>query len=385
MSDLLADAGGLREGDEIDGARTFAPPAGEVAIAVDEDVLVIADSETAIEAAIERADAGDGLDEETFEARLGDLSSDAILRASADAQSLFDATGADVAAGIPWVASLDSFGLVADVEADRATMDVLATGSGVGETELPIATGSAGPKLYSDLTSIANADQAQTVSFLANAVRASVPSAAFEEVSGRIADDAGTELPELAAAFGQGVRAETANEETVTRSEVQDREVVAEALRGLHDQVPRLAQLESDGGPAQTAIGLAAALLPALPLAEGYFPEDTKVEPVAGETDLYRMQGPTSEFQEGEEFVFGLIGDLFVSAPSVDKARQIASEEPDAEAELPGSIAGRIQLEQGDLSFEGYDDEGTNVTLSVVDIGIEAAGDTVRLRLQAGL
>ena len=411
--DLLAGIEELEEGEEIDGATVFGPAAPEVpegapepevppgpAIAVDEDALVVAESHSALEAALERAEAGEGLDESTFEERLGELPEDAIVRASADAQVLLDAAGADVATAVPWIGALESFGFTATVGAETANLDVLATSSEVAEEDLPIAAGPEGPNLLADESSIANRDQAQTLRFLLDAIEASVPSAAFDEVAGDLADQVGTELPQLAAAFGGGVRGQRANEEVFSRTEVEDPDAVARALDALKDEVPRLQELSQDPERGELVVGIAAALLPAVPLApDTGFPPGTKVEPVRGEPDLYRLPQPPTPLPAGlgqpavppealeqfepPELVFGLIDDVFVTASSVELARRVAAEEPSEAAALPGAIAGSFPLDAADLELDVG--EGGGVTLTVLELGIEATSKSVRLRLEAGL
>ena len=166
--------------------------------------------------------------------------------------------------------------------------------------------------------------------------------------------------------------------------------------------MPRLQELRQGGGAARYVLELASTLVPALPLStEASFEPGTKVMRVPGEPDLYRMRQPgmldvlppglrrpdlPPEAFEGfapQELVFGLIGDVWVTAPNVRIARQAAAEEPREDPALPGAIAGRAPLEAADFAFEAA--EGGGVTLTVLDLGIEATAESVRLRLEAGL
>lgn len=405
VEELLTGPGELKVIEEVAGATVYGyegeegSPAPQVA--VEGDVVVVAESAAGVAAALERTDAGEGLDEEAFEERLGDLPEDALVRASADAQTLLDAAGADVATSVPWIGALESFGLSASIGEQAASLELLATTSEVSEEELPIAAGSQGPSLLADGISVANLDQAQTIRFLLDAIEASVPSAAFEEVAGDIADQAGTELPELASAFGEGVRGERASGGTFSRTEVSDPGAVAGALSALKDEVPRLQELAQGGGSAEAAAAAALVLIPALPVsADATFEPGTKVEEVPGEADLYRMReqgrrcpgaaGVPEDLREDyceeflpDEFVFGLIGDVFVTAPDLEFARRVAAGEPSEDAGLPGALAGRFPLDASDFSFEGS--EGGGVTVTVLELGIEATTDSMRLRLEAGL
>lgn len=398
-TDLLARVESLEEADGEGGETIYVPAAPEAplefpeadvepapgpALAIEDDVLVIAQTQDAVQDALARSEAGEGLGEETFVERLGDLPDDALLRASADAQVLLDAAGADVATGVPWIAAQESLGLTATVSEEEVSVELLASGGEVSEDQLPIAAGADGPSLYADQESLANLDQSQTIAFLLEAISVSVPSAAFDEVSGRIADEAGADPAALAEAFGSGVRVQNAAGDTLSRSEVNDPEVVSEALRGLHDQVPRLAELQAGGEPASSILGLASALAPALPLPDGYFPEGSKVAAVAGEPDLYRLVGPSQRFAPPpDEYVFGLIGDVFVTGPNLEQARRMAASEPDAEIDLPGAVAGSVPINAGDFDFDAA--EGSNVALTVVELALEATGESLRLRLRAGL
>jgi len=125
-------------------------------------------------------------------------------------------------------------------------------------------------------------------------------------------------------------------------------------------------------------------LVPALPLPdEGYFPAGSKVEPVAGQPDLYRLVGG-GVGPEDSEFFFGLLDGAFVTAPTLEAARTAAGLELTDHEGPPGSVVGRVPLKSSDFSFE-EGSGGPDVLLSTVQIGLETSTTGVRLRLEASL
>jgi hypothetical protein len=76
---VLEEAGWNPAG-EANGATLYTEEQGDDVFAVEDGVFLTAENEAALRSALERRDAGQGLDDDTVEERLADLSSDSFLR-----------------------------------------------------------------------------------------------------------------------------------------------------------------------------------------------------------------------------------------------------------------------------------------------------------------
>lgn len=401
--DVLDDAEGLEPDEDIDGATAYRPapptlppgvPESSVQpegpeVAVDDDVVVAAGSRVALEEAIHQHDAGDRLTEDEFVGRLADLPRDGLVRATGNVPGALGALGAEAAGSVPWIDSLESFGVVASLGERSLTVDATLNGRDVDESELPVAAGPDSPPVARERPSVANRDQSQSIEFALDVVRALVPKAAYAEVTRRLGEELGSDASSLARQFGEGLVVELPGQTTATRSEIRHPAVVARALDALKEEVPRLARAEAPGD----LLDAARFLIPALPVPESgqYFPPGSKVREVPGEPDLYRLLAPKPEVPAGtelyeiarSEFVFGLIDDVFVTAPSVRAARGAAGLDPVALDLPPGAVAVHAPLSSSDLGFPAPG--GPGVTVTTIKAGLDAETGAVRLELHASL
>jgi hypothetical protein len=414
LRDLLSGLEFLEERDEIDGATVFGPALDETeegtevegpGVAVEGDMLVVAESEGAVEEALRQRDEDDRLTEDTFLDRLGGLPDEGILRVAGDVPAAIEALGIEQVATLPWVESQRSFGLVAAVEGRTLTVDAAISGEAVDPAELPLDAGPASPRIFEDRPTVATRDQAQTIEFAIAAIRASVPSAAFDDVAGQLEERLGISLESLSDQFGEGLVAELEGGETVTRTVVDDPAAVADALEELRDEVPRLAEVASAGGVAGEALEFGRFLIPALPVPEEqFFPADSEVVRVPSEPDLYRLLAPRPEPPpsleqpvppgveppppppltptiDRAEFVFGIIGGVLVTAPSVEAAREAAETRPSTAELPPGALGFRIPVEASDFGLPGAPD----VIVTTIEGGVEASPTVLRLHAEASL
>lgn len=410
--DLLGEVG-LEEQDEVEGATVYgeAPPeevpegvepesieATGPGIAVDGDMVIAAESRLGLEEALRQREEDDRLTEEAFLDRLGDLPSDGLVRASGDVPSALEALGVEQVSGVPWIEALQSFGMVADVSDRTLTVDAAVTGEKVSEQDLPLAAGPDSPAVLENRPSVATRDQAQTLDFALEVVKASVPQAAFEEVTGRLEKQLDGSISSLASQFGEGLVAEIEvgkgeerqleQDQSVSRTELRDPVAVSKAVGALRGEVQRLAQFAQEGGPVAEALDAARFVIPALPLPEeGFFPASSKVKPVSGEPGLYSLLAPKPSRLHRDiprpEFVFGVVDGIFVTAPSLEAARQAANMRTVAHRGPPGSLAASAPLEASDLGLPAA--PGADVTVTTIEAGIEASTGGLRLRAEAGL
>ncbi len=291
---LLEDFG-LEERDEIEGATVYGESEedeeGEdfvetaIAVAVDDDTVIASESPAALEDAL-RQRAEDGrLTEETFEERLGDLPADGIVRAAGDVPSALESLGIEQVGTVPWIDSLESFGLSVSIDGRSLNVDSELRGEEVSEAELPLVPGPESPQVAPGEASIATLDQSQTLAFALDVAKAAAPQAALDAVIKRLETRLNGSVSALVDQFGSGLNAEIdrgsgEEPESVSRSEVKDPQAVGQALDALADQVPLLVSLQE--GPAGDGLDAARFLVPALPLPEGgFYFEGSQVEPVS--------------------------------------------------------------------------------------------------------
>ena len=403
LEDLLQSLD-LEKLDEVDGATIYgegvpAERSDEVdtqpQIAIDGDTVVAAESAAALRSALEQHGEDGGLTEDAFDERLGALPDGGIIRASGDLKSAIDALGIEQTAGVPWMGTLESFGVSLDVSGRTLNIDALVSTGSVDEGSLPIVSGQDTPGLIPHRASFGNLDQSQSMRFALDLVRASVPAATFNQIQARLERAAHGTLGALADQFDEGLLVQLPGEEVASRSEVKNRSAVARALAALADEVPRVARVATEGGDVADALQAARSLIPALPIPEdGFFPARSTVDTVPGQPNLYELAAPAPRLPlrlgvpgppspaAADKFFFGLIGEVFVTAPSLAAAKQAAGLRPEDLGTPPGSVAFSIPIRASDLDFE---DAAGNITLTVVKGGVEASSDGLRLRATAGL
>jgi len=131
---------------EKDGAKLYKND--DSFAAVDDDVLVVANSRRELEAGLERRGSDDRFDQDDFDKGTDGLPEDAVVRTYFDLQRLIaaDPETAD-ARKVKWVSALRTFGLSASVGSDRIDFDfTMGTDSGeLSDADLPLAAGDQSP------------------------------------------------------------------------------------------------------------------------------------------------------------------------------------------------------------------------------------------------
>ena len=413
VRDLLGDLG-LKEIDQVEGATVYGIPppeegpegvgSGGPSIGVDGDLVVAAASERGLEEALRQRGEDDRLTEELFSERLAGLPDTGIVRAAGVVPSVLESLGIEETAVVPWVNSLSSYGVVANVEGRTATVDAALSGDEVAQNDLPLDPGPKSPRVLEKRPTVATRDQAQSIAFALAAVRSAVPQAAFDEVTGRLKRRLHGGVSNLINQFGEGLVARLGNGVTATRSVVADPAAVATALQALHDQVPLLVRLGGSSDAVREALQAARYAIPALPVAEPEsFPPGSKVIRVPRNPDLYRLVTPVPKPPRvlaparrppglrvppqprftRPELVFGLINGVFVTAPSLKAARQVRHADPVHTDLPPGALAFRIPVKASDLGIS--ETAGVGVTVTTIEGGIEAKTTGLRLHAEAGL
>jgi hypothetical protein len=184
LEDLIEKEGSKKQG-EKDGFTIYRDRGGDNHLALKDDLFVTSGSRSLLEDAIERHEGESGLEEGSFEDALSGLPDDAVVRASGDLRKLVGSSaGARRAERIKWVGALSRLGLTASAERDRIVVDfrVQTDGGGLGEADLPIASGDRAPALVTGAgeISLGLRDPRQVLEFAQSAGKAVNP-ADFEQ------------------------------------------------------------------------------------------------------------------------------------------------------------------------------------------------------------
>lgn len=280
--------------------------------AVKEDTVVFAGSEPGLEAALERSDAGEGMDFDRFEGGLEGLPEEGLARLFFDVEGLL-AQGSDAdaenARKIEWVSALRTLGMTASVEDDSANLEFnLKTEGELTEEDLPLAAGEEAPPVVREEGEIGFGlrDPSQVVTFFEAALQAVEPRDYGDYVSAKqvISEQLGVDV---------------------------DEDVFAQLTENLSMSVAldgsfgARAEVKSPGAFADTVDKVAEAL-PQLGSNLG-------VTDVSKAGDLW-----VAELQSGGRLFFGMRNDVFVAASDEARALELGSQEPTEVDGAEGSL-----------------------------------------------
>ncbi len=117
----------LRRDGEAEGADLYRPEDSDedsTAVALDDETLVVADSEPTLRDALKRHRGEDKLDSEAFSEAVEGLPEEALLRILASPEQAFSALPElDAAREIPWVGAIRAFGATVSVDDDGLLVD----------------------------------------------------------------------------------------------------------------------------------------------------------------------------------------------------------------------------------------------------------------------
>lgn len=286
---------------EAEGARLYR--AGDEAfLAIDGDMLVAADSEDGLRAALARPESDDRLRESDVAPALDDLPEDAAARVVVNVAALLGADPeAEAARRVPFIGALKTLAATASLDDGRIAIDFALTASGdLDDDELPLATGDEAPPVIGRGRELGAGirNPARLVAFAQEVARAVAPEGAarLEAAKRRIAAG-GVDLDRdvvaqfegdaaiaLALDGGLAVRAELADPDAFERT--------LERLVGLIPDVARRAGLGDVGVSGPT---------------KGFYA-------VAGEN--------------GDGVVFGVVDGVFVLSDDPERAADLAGERP---------------------------------------------------------
>jgi hypothetical protein len=291
--------------------------------AVDDDVLVSADDEAQLKAALGRADGDDHFGEDSFDKAFDGLPDSALARVYFDVAALLknDPGSAD-ARRIKWVAALRDLGLTVSATKDGIDVDFRARTEGdLSDADLPIAGGDEAPPVVKRQGEIGIGirDLAHIVHFGENSAQSVDPSGFGDYLQAKktIDKQLGVSLDEdligqltgnvsasLAVDGGFGVRAELKDPRRFERTLAKVADVLPSFARGAGLGRVRLSKPSGRGG---------------------FY-------------SLTRRRGRT--------VVFGVVGDVLVVASDRGRARSLASEDPTEVPDASGSVTLSADAEQ---------------------------------------
>jgi hypothetical protein len=313
---LIEKTGAAQEG-EAAGATVYEDDGSF--FAVDDDVVVLAASRQLLEAALERAEAGDGLEASSFEEALDGLPEQALASMVFDIRELVaQDAGSRTARNIPWVAGLRTLGMTIAVEDDAVDVDfnLRSDGEELGEDELPLATGDEAPGVVRRPGEVGFGlrDPSQLIAFFESALQATDPESFGDYETGKGAIAAQYEIDVDEDLFGQltgDLSLSVAVDGSFgARGEVRDPDAFAGTIDKVAEALPQLG----------ASLGV------------------TGVRP-AGELYEARLEG-------GGRFVFGVRNGVFVAASTAARAADLAAAEPEQVDGAEGSLTMSADAEE---------------------------------------
>ena len=345
---------GLRPDGTRSGAYLFSGRRSrEAFLALDGDVLVLADSERRLRRALLRHDLGTGMTADLFARRLGDLSQDALVRAVGDLRPILESRPLRRFLRVPWVRALHDARGTIDVVDDHLQLDG-ALDSDPARTraeDLPLQPGDQPPELVRapGRLSGASTNQSQATVFLLRAARAVYPRSRFVRRVARIERRLGIDFEQEVLRQFDGPSASLLDLDGgfSARSAVRDPAQLAATMRRL---APHLGRLVEDLQSLET-VGLSLLVLfapdaPVAPVsAATHRPRrrGVRVRPLPGQPDFYRITGLRGDGPR--TIYFGLEGGLFVIGSSEARAKAMASAPGAAPTDAPGTSVTAAALE----------------------------------------
>jgi hypothetical protein len=378
----LEKTGFERTGEES-GAVLYRNDEGEV-VAVEGDVVVVAqDRETLVHALTIRDD-GEGLTEDDLDEKLADLPEDVLIRAFGDIEDLGGIEELARFRSVPWVAAVRSFAVTVSLpEDDALNLDaaVVTDPDTLEEEDLPLATGEEAPEIVTreDEVSGANRNQSRTTVFLLRALRAGYPDSRFVRAVDKIEEELGIDFEQEILRQFDGPSASYVSADGsvfAARSEIRDPDALRTVLPRIAPHLPALTEglqgLQSEG------MALLFLLAPDAPAAAPL--QGVSVEPPATEDGFYRVSGLTGEGPS--ELYFNVVGDVFVVASDEQRAREIAGADTVAVEGARGAGVIRVDLTELDRGqrFVFFPIAARELVASV-----EASLERLRVRVRVAL
>jgi hypothetical protein len=328
LDDLLDKAGARKTGEQS--GATIYEESGTT-FAVDGDTVVFAGSRDQLNAALERHDGDDKLDEDKFDESLADLGDNGIVRVAVNVKGLLEsASGTADARKVKWIGALEDVGLNASIQDDRIEIGFHAATNpdGLSEEDLPIGAGDESPGIVErpGEIGIGIRDIGQIVTFAETVAQAVDPSgygdyaAAKRQIEAKLGVDLQKDvLDQLSGDISASV---DLSGKFGVRAEPED---PAAFRRTLAKVAPVLPDLLEGVGIGKVALA----------------------KPKKGD-DFYALAQP-----DGDGVVFGVVDDVFVVASDAARASRLATESPTQAEGAKGAVVVKADAEELANSFLG--------------------------------
>ncbi len=312
-----------KEDGEKDGAKIYKND--DTVIAIQDGTLIVAGNRKQLEAAIERHGGDDHFTQKDFEDGIGSVDDDSLVRAYFDVAGLLEADpDTRQARKIKWVAALEGFGLGAKATSDSIDIDFdLTTKSGLADSDLPLAAGSASPEVVDrkGALGIGVRDPGQIVTFAEAAGKAISPGgfAQYESGKQQIDKSIGVNLNDdlVEQLEGDLALSVTLDGKFGARAQLKDPAAMEKTLAALGKVAPAIAK----GATGETV---------------GY------AKPKAGsKAPFYALAT-----KDGDSIVYGVIDENLVVANDPKLAGAIAKEPASPVQGAKGSLAAQADAQQ---------------------------------------
>lgn len=327
------------KGADIEGAEIYRGNGGGSILALKDGAFVAARTESDLRAALERASGGDHLTEEDFNAALGDLDRDALVRVTGDFQALLSDPAAAGARKVKWVNALRTYGFTLAAADDGIEFAFnVETAGGLTEKDLPLASGTAAAPVIrrAGEVGIGIRNPAQLYRFATSAVQITNPAgyAKFQRDQATIGKQLGVDIDRdlIGQLSGNASVSVALNGDFALRADLRD---PAAAVTTLKKVVPRLKKVAAKRGK---SVGVIA-------------PKNGK--------GFYAVATP-----DGKKIAFGVVGKSFVLATDAARAAQFAGESPSV---VPGAKGALVTASDARaLANEIAKQQGQGVAAQVV-------------------
>jgi hypothetical protein len=297
----------------IGGADVYGRPPTNFGL-VKDGVLVVADTKSALEAALKRAGGSDHMTEQDFTDALGSLDKDSLVRVAGNFQTLLTGPQAAAARKVKWLSALRTFGVTLRAESDGVewAFDAKTDGAGLVPADLPIAAGAQSAPVVRRAGEIGFGirDPAQIVNFGQQVVQIMHPGryAKYTRDKAKLSKQLGVNLDRdvIGQLTGNATVSVGLGGEFALRSDVRD---PAAATATLKKVAPRLVKIGKSRGK---SLGLSS-------------PKNGR--------GFYALAEPN-----GKKIAFGVVGKSFVLATDAARAAQFAGQSPSTVPGAKGSL-----------------------------------------------
>jgi hypothetical protein len=346
LRDALDKATVFKKGEKVEGAQLYRLRGADESgiFALDGDVLVGAESESTLRAALARAHGGDHFDPARFDRALSGLPSDALVRAYGDISSVGVIPQLARLRAIPWFDALRTVAVALSFTHQKALLDLAANtkASRLEDRDLPLASGDASPQVLHRPGEIvsANRNQSLTTVFLYRVAEVAFPQSRFVEEAHALQKQLHIDFAQEVLRQFNGPSASAVSLDGKTfaaRSDLSDPAALKQVLPKLAPHLPAIVTalqgLQSQGE------ALLFLFAPDVLVGQG---NGVKVTPPSGPNGLWHVTGLTGEGPD--QLYFGVLGNEFVVASDEASARRVAAEPTDAIPGAHGAAVARVDL-----------------------------------------